>query len=116
MVLQKVGAAGCDLCGHPTKMRLDALDVAANNAVVQRFVIGEIKSQRLQTTFEVPIDLGQEKEISVSSLHQRDCVSPEIANRCLRLVPPGDRKVAPCPLKDVVQHKHRHITADAIAS
>src|SRR4029078_10109502 len=78
--------------------------VAFSESVVEALVVRVVEALLLERPFEVPVDLGHERETRVRVVYRRGGTRPE------RL-----RRDAPSPGENFRQFEHRHIAPDAVA-
>jgi hypothetical protein len=104
-------AGGALLEGRrPPQVAADAGRVALAEEVVQLLVVDEVEAFLVQPVLQPPVRLGEEQEARLAREHGRDRRPPEALQRRLR-----PQAAFPCPRKDVRQHEHGHVAADAVA-
>lgn len=102
-------ARGMGLTGEAgSEARMDFVDVAVAQRVVEALVIGELEAKRLNWSFAVPIHFGEPDKLARKS---DDGFGPEFARGRFA----SAKKRAPSVGEDVVQNEHGHIAADAVA-
>src|ERR1043165_7051746 len=77
VVFNKMGAGAKELRAFGEQVSLNPGSVQCNQPIIQFLIVGVIESQRLESPFQTPISLSQEKEFRVALLYSRDCISPE---------------------------------------
>src|SRR5512139_3520377 len=90
-------------------MQSHALRTVMGEPIIEPLVIAEIESLLLELPLKVPVGLGYEDDLRMPRPQCPDHLQPE-----LRLGPgPGTR--APRALEHLVDEKHRHVAAHAVA-
>src|SRR2546421_8826519 len=92
-------------------MALNRGCILRHEVIVEPLIIREIKPEFLQARLQTPIDLREKEEGWKLRAHRLNGFGPEFSTRGSK----GGRERAPGFGKYIVEHEHRHITADAVA-
>src|SRR5215469_17390169 len=88
--------------------RMNVVDVAVAQSVVEAFVVGELEAEGLNGSFAIPINFGEPDKFT---RERGDGFGPEFASGRFA---PAEKRI-PGVGENVVQDKHGHVAADAVA-
>src|SRR5581483_529239 len=83
-----------------------------DHAVVKILVVSEIKTEFLQSGLQAPIGFGEKQKPWIGRSDCENGVCPKLGSWRNR----SGWKLHPRFLEDVIQHQHRHVTTDPVAT
>lgn len=111
VVFEEVGATGDEVVGGVAEVFSDCGGIPLDEVVVERFIVGEVEADFLESGFEVPVGFGEEEEVGVSFSELLDGFGPELAFGWRG----GGGEVAPGLEEYLVEEEHCHVAAEAVA-